>query len=113
MANKYGAKRTTVDGITFASIAESRRYELLKMLERAGQITNLVLQPEFEVHRAYKHPVTGKRIRAIKYRADFAYYDVLEDKHIIEDVKGFENAIFKMKRKIVEDEYEILITIVK
>ena len=30
---KYNAHRTTIDGITFASAAEARRYDELKLLE--------------------------------------------------------------------------------
>jgi hypothetical protein len=112
MSHKYRAKRTTIDGFTFDSMAEARRYELLKMLERSGQITDLVLQPEFVI----LHPYTrcdGKRIRGIKYKADFSYYDTFEKKRVIEDVKGMETAVFKLKRKLVEYQHDIIITIVK
>lgn len=110
--NKYHAKRTIVDGIAFDSVAESRRYQLLKLLERSGQITELTLQPEFVILEPYTRS-DGKWIRGIKYRADFAYFDELENKQIIEDVKGVETAVFKLKRKLVEYQHNIIITIVK
>ena len=37
--NKFGAKRTTIDGITFDSKLEADRYIQLKLLEKAGKIT--------------------------------------------------------------------------
>ena len=110
--NKYRAQKTIVDNITFDSKAEARRYNLLKLLERTGQITGLVLQPKFIIQPAFTR-CDGKRIRGVKYLADFAYYDELEGRHIIEDVKGVETAVFKLKRKLVEYQHEIVITIVK
>ena len=49
--SKYGAIRTTVDGVTFASKAEARRYAELKLLEQAGEIKGLELQPKFDIER--------------------------------------------------------------
>ena len=40
--NKYGNEKTVVDGITFASRKEASRWQELKMLEKAGEITGLV-----------------------------------------------------------------------
>ena len=40
-------ERRTIDGITFDSLAEMNRYLELKMLEKAGIITDLELQPKF------------------------------------------------------------------
>ena len=45
--NVSSKERRTVDGITFDSMAEMNRYMELKMLERAGIITDLELQPKF------------------------------------------------------------------
>lgn len=42
--SKYGAVKTTIDDITFDSLKEAQRYKELKVLERAGMITNLRLQ---------------------------------------------------------------------
>ncbi len=42
---KYRAQPTIVDGIRFHSKGEARRYQELRLLERAGEITNLELQP--------------------------------------------------------------------
>ena len=83
--NKYHNKPTMVDGIRFASKKEAERYLVLKLAERAGQIKNLELQPVF------KFPM------GFSYRADFAY-DCKEE-HIIEDVKGVETDVFKLKLK--------------
>ena len=52
--NKYNATKTTVDDIKFDSIGESRRYSELKLLERAGAISELELQPRFELQPSFK-----------------------------------------------------------
>ena len=94
--NKYGAVKTEVDGITFDSKKEARRYTELKQLQEAGKITNLqrqkryVLQPAFELN--------GKKIREIAYISDFEY-----DKdgiHHTEDVKGKILDVFRLKAKL-------------
>jgi Protein of unknown function (DUF1064). len=94
--SKYGAKRTTVDGIVFHSAAESRRYAELRLLERAGQITDLKRQPSFALMAAIvvggldninEGRVTGMRIVG-EYRADFSYRE--RGQLVVEDVKGMQ-----------------------
>jgi hypothetical protein len=90
---KYGAIRTEVDGITFASKAEARRYAELKLMERAGVIRDLVLQPRYELC------VTGERI--CWYVADFAYTDNATDAPVVEDVKGVKTSVYRLKKKLM------------
>lgn len=45
--NKYRNKKAIVDDYIFDSIQESRRYKELKLLLKAGEISNLELQPRF------------------------------------------------------------------
>lgn len=82
------------DGIVFASKAEMARYDELKMLEKAGKISNLELQPKFLLI-----PKVKKGDRATYYIADFAY--IRDGKRIIEDTKGFKTAVYKLKRKLL------------
>lgn len=97
--NKYGAIKTTIDGITFDSRKEANRYSELKLLERAKEISNLKLQPEFElVPSQYKD---GKCVeRAVKYKADFSYTDK-NGSVVIEDTKGFKTPEYIIKRKLM------------
>lgn len=69
--NKYRNKKVQVDMYVFDSIAESRRYKELKILERAGEISNLELQPKFLLQDSFKK--NGKTFRKIEYVADFMY----------------------------------------
>lgn len=97
--NKYGNEKTVVDGITFASRKEASRYQELKMLEKAGEITGLSRQLRIELI-----PKT-KLYRAVVYIPDFVYFDKREGKTIYEDVKGYKGGnayqLFKLKKKIL------------
>jgi len=109
--NKYKNKKVTVDGIDFDSIKESVRYKQLKLLQRAGLIKDLKLQTKFELQPTFKK--NNKIIRAITYKADFDYL-TKDGKHIVEDVKGMETEVFKLKRKMFEYKFKDLeIKIVK
>ena len=99
---KYFNKKTVVDGIEFDSKKESIRYKELKLLERSGLIKNLQLQVKFELQPSFKK--NGKTYRAITYIADFVYTEKKGQK-VIEDSKGYETEVFKIKRKMFEYKY--------
>lgn len=94
--NKFGAKKTIIDGITFASKKEALRYKELKMLLAANKIANLELQVKFPIE------VKGKKI--CTYIADFTYYES-PHLYVIEDVKGMRTAIFNLKWKLMQALY--------
>lgn len=94
---KYNATPATVGGLRFDSQAEARRYAELLWLERSGAITDLEAHPRFELQPAFTDNA-GKRWAAICYEADFAYTE--DGKRVIEDVKGFETPVFRLKRKL-------------
>lgn len=77
-AAKYGNRKTEVDGITFASAKEARRYGDLKLMVRAGEISELELQPRFKLE------VNGQLVAT--YTADFRYRR--NGSVIIEEVKS-------------------------
>lgn len=82
--NKFGAKRITIDGITYDSQKEAYRAQELKLLERAGVISKLERQPTFILLPAFRH--AGKSYRAVQFTPDFIYQE--NGRTIIEDVKG-------------------------
>ena len=99
--NKYHAKKTSVNGITFASRGEAKRYSYLLLLEKAKKISNLELQPKFLLQDKFIH--NGEKIRVINYIADFQYNE--NGKAIVEDFKGVETEVFKIKRKLFLKKY--------
>ena len=94
--SKYGAKPTIIGGIKFASKAEAQRYVVLNHLEKAGKISDLILQPNFILQEKFSH--YGKIIRAISYVADFLYLE--NGKSIVEDVKGMKTPVYELKLKL-------------
>lgn len=101
--SKYHSRKTTVDGITFDSKAEAARYSELKLLQRAGLIRDLTLQPEFELIPQYKK--NGRTVRRTTYRADFSYTETKTGRYVIEDVKGVRTELYRLKKKLFEYRY--------
>lgn len=95
--NKYGARKVVVDGITFDSAKEAGRYRELKILQEAGHIRDLTLQPSYPFPVRY----VGSK-RPITYKADFSYRDNCKGEDVVEDVKGIETQIFKIKRALMK-----------
>ena len=114
MYRKYHNKKTFIDGIKFDSKLEAERYTQLKMMERAGVIRDLEIQPEYELIPSFRK--NGKTWRKTVYKADFRYILAENDKTIIEDVKGSISVItdvFRLKQKLFEYKYpEYTISIV-
>lgn len=111
---KYHNTNTIADGIKFDSKLEAERYAQLKILERAGVIRGLELQPSFELLPSFRK--NGKTWRKTVYKADFRYILADGDRIIIEDVKGSTAVItdvFRLKQKLFEYKYpELSIKIV-
>lgn len=83
---KYYNKKTIIDGIVFASKLEAKRYTELKLLEKQGIIKDLELQPSYDLMPSFKKD--NKTYRKSTYKADFSYFDIENDKTIVEDTKG-------------------------
>lgn len=105
--NKYGARKATVDGETFDSLKEAKRYQELRLLEKAGAILNLKRQVPYELLPA-QH-IGNTKERAVHYVADFVY--IQNGETVVEDVKGCKHgtayALFAIKRKLMLSVYGI------
>jgi hypothetical protein len=92
MGSKYKNIITEVDGISFHSRKEANRYLELKMLLRSGYISELKLQPSFELR------VNG--VKVCTYVADFRYLDQ-QGREVVEDTKGMKTPIYRIKNKLM------------
>ena len=101
---KYGNIKTEVDGHHFDSKKEAEFYVELKMREKAGEVSDIILQPRYELQEAFSK--NGKRYRKIEYVADFQYTEN-GIKRVV-DVKGMKTQVYKLKRKMFEHKYEDL-----
>lgn len=104
--SKFGNVKKVVDGVTFDSSAEARRYIELKAMQAAGQIANLELQPRYVLLDKFTDG-TGKKHRAVEYRGDFKYLDG-GGHTCVEDVKGHPTEAFKIKWKMVIQKYPLV-----
>ena len=94
MTSKYHAEPCVIDGIRFASKLEGRRYQQLKLMERAGEIFDLTRQNKYSLH-APNGTVVGY------YVADFVYMrgKDMRGKVVIEDAKGVLTPLCRWKLK--------------
>lgn len=109
--NKYNARKVKVDGIVFASQKEADRWRELKLLERAGKITELQRQVPFlliPTQREFCNEIDEKKRRFKKgkvlerkcsYYADFVYMQ--DGNQIVEDAKGKRTKEYVIKRKLM------------
>lgn len=109
-AHKYKAKPTVIDGIRFASQKEARRFQELKLLEKAGEIEGLELQP--------RYTLTVSGVKLGTYVGDFRYVEKADLFHVgdrearftvIEDVKGFKTPLYLWKKRHMLAEHRIQI----
>lgn len=116
--SKYHSRKVTVDGVTFDSQKEYRRFRELVLLERAGRIQDLQRQVKFVLIPAQYEPDTigkrggrkrGKLIeRECSYMADFVYTE--DGKQVVEDTKGYKTTEYIIKRKMMLHKYGIRIS---
>jgi len=106
--NKYRAKKITADGIQFDSLIEHRRYQELKLMDRVGEIRNLIVHPKYPL---VVYAVTNVGTKICEYVADFEYErrSVIDRNlwlKVTEDVKGMRSGpawtTFRIKAKLFE-----------
>ena len=103
---KYRNKKVEVDGMTFDSKKEARRYKELLLLEKAGAIQDLQTQVKYVLIPSQR--IEGKVVeRECAYKADFVYIENGET--VVEDTKGFKTKDYIIKRKLMLKEYGIRI----
>lgn len=104
--NKFGAKRTEFDGITFDSQREAEIYRDLKVLETAGRISG------FERQRKFNLIVNGEIIGS--YKADFAFIDHDQyGRFRVIDVKGVVTRDFRRVKRIIKAIYNMEVDVWK
>lgn len=109
--NKYLNRKVTINGETFDSKKEYKRYCELSLLQRAGAITDLQRQVKFVLipaqYETYeRYSKDGKRLkdgqkcveRECAYIADFVYKE--NGKTVVEDTKGMRTKDYIIKRKL-------------
>lgn len=97
--SKYHAVPTVIQGI------RARRYCELRLLEKADKIRALTLQP--------RYPLKVNDLLVATYVADFQYFIPETGEVIVEDFKGVETPMFRLKKKLVKALYGFDVCCVK
>jgi len=95
----------TIDGHVFDSKIEATRYIQLRLMQRAGMIDGLELQPAWDVL------INGHKF--CRYSADFTYFDKERGCVVIEDAKSSgtqKDAAYRLRKKAAELAYGIKVT---
>lgn len=92
--HKFNAKRTEIDGISFASKKEASYYQTLCLRQKAGEVLFFLRQIPLRL--------PGN----VRYVVDFLEFHADGTCHFI-DVKGMKTEQYKMKKRIVESLYPI------
>lgn len=100
--SKYGNRKVERDGYTFDSQAEFGRYLQLREKAGRGDIHNLQVHETFVLLDGFTDRY-GKRQRAITHEVDFSYD--CKGTRVVEDVKGVQTAVWKLKHKLFLSRY--------
>jgi hypothetical protein len=90
--NKFHNKKMKVDDVTYDSTKEYERHCYLKMLEKAGEISNLRYHDKKDIIILIDDP-------KVRYIPDFCYDE--NGEHVVEDFKGFQTKEFILKKKMI------------
>lgn len=112
---KYNNNKVVRHGIKFDGEREADRYDFLMDCQRRGLITDLKRQVEFvllpdeykEFPKQLKTKIKYEKKRVfigVSYRADFVYFHVAKQVHVVEDVKASPKMIpkdYQLKEKMM------------
>lgn len=87
--SKYGNIAATAHGISFSSQAERDCYEILLLMEKAGEIKDIQVQDHVYL--------TEARICSIP---DFKYFNLKTNEHEWAEFKGYETDVWRIKRRL-------------
>lgn len=102
--NKFGAKKTIIDGIKFDSKREAAYYGQLKIMKRGGLIQSFERQISFDLLAAGLDPRTETYPCVAKHIVDFLV-TMIDGRQEVHEVKGMETAIWRLKVKIFKANY--------
>ena len=99
--NKFNAKKVVEDGITFDSKREAERYGQLKLMERAGLISDLKLQVPLFLE-GKDGPMLTETGRPMRLTVDFQYTDNKTGLIVWEDAKGKPTRDYLVRKSAAE-----------
>jgi hypothetical protein len=96
--SKFNNVKIEDDGFKFDSKKEHKRYCELRLLVKAGIITDLKLQVPFALIPSQSGGI--RKELPMVYKADFVYTE--NGEQVIEDTKGVKTDVYIIKRKLMK-----------
>lgn len=110
---KFHSKKVVIDGHKFDSKREAERYRELMLLQSAGKIAGLTLQVPFVLAHGVRLFGETRKRPAIRYLADFVYTDTELCSIVVEDVKGMDLPMGRLKRHLMKTIHDIDVKVTK
>lgn len=98
---KYHNKPCQIGDEKYRSQRERDRHQALLMLQRAGQIAGLTREVPFELAPGVRIDGESRKRPAVRYVADFVYSEVRSGAIIVEDAKGVQTPLYRLKKHLM------------
>ena len=98
---KYKNKPCTIGGEKYRSGREARRHQDLLLLQKSGIIAGLTREVPFELAPGVKIEGEARKRPAVRYVADFVYSDTRTGRVVVEDAKGMQTPVYRLKKHLM------------
>lgn len=99
--SKYKAKPCQVGGEKYRSQRERDHHLSLLLRQRAGRISDLRREVSYELLPGVKIDGEDRKRPAVRYVADFVYVDTPTGQTIVEDAKGMQTPVYRLKKHLM------------
>ena len=98
---KYRNKPCAIGCEKYRSQKEAKRHQDLMMLQKAGIIAGLTREVPFELAPGVKIEGEKRKRPAVRYVADFVYSGVKSGRVVVEDAKGMQTPVYRLKKHLM------------
>lgn len=100
--SKYRNKPCQVGAEKYRSQRERDRHQALLMMQRTGRIADLKREVPYELAPGVKIIGEKRKRPAVRYVADFLYRDMRTGSLVIEDAKGVQTPLYRLKKHLMK-----------
>jgi hypothetical protein len=98
---KYRSTPCQVGGDRYRSKRERDRHQALLLLQRAGAISGLEREVAFDLAPGIKIAGESRARPPLRYFADFVYVDARTGATVVEDAKGVQTPVYRVKKHLM------------
>jgi len=98
---KYRNTPTVIGAEKYRSKREARRHQDLLLLQRAGHIADLLREVPYQLAPGVKIEGEARARPAVRYVADFIYRDMRTGLVVVEDAKGVQTDVYRLKKHLM------------